>query len=161
MSSGMNMESRSGKDGQEDAAARFFDCTDAQRASFEAGIKLGGLFHQFVGTPLSATNVEALEDAIRRSVAVQPFVEDVRVRITCRPHPRESEYDYTTLSGEMLDARIVVRYGGARVRCAMRFVEELDYPLMYVESVVMAGCEKAGNEVAGCEKAVNETDNDE
>ena len=74
-----------GDDGRSDASAGFFNCTDADRAAFEAGIKLGGIFHQFVGTPLDDSNREALETAIRKSVAVQPFVESASVRI--RPGP--------------------------------------------------------------------------
>jgi len=121
-----------------DVAAGFFRCTDTERATFEAGIKLGGLFHQFMGTPLSASNLKPLEEAMEKSVAVQPFVEDVRVRIVHDPGIKRSRYDYRTLSGEMLDVRLTVACGGARVRCAMRFVEELNYPLMYVESVEKA-----------------------
>jgi len=48
-------------------------------------------------------------------------------------------YDYSTLRGSELTVRVQVRYGGARVHAAMRFIKELGYPLMYVERVEGAG----------------------
>jgi hypothetical protein len=35
----------------------------------------------------------------------------------------------------MLDVKVVSEYGGVRIVVRMRYVEELHYPLMYVESV--------------------------
>ncbi|MCI2413518.1 MAG: dihydroneopterin aldolase, partial [Cuniculiplasma sp.] len=32
-----------------DEAASYFHCTDRERAIFEAGIKLGSIYHQYVG----------------------------------------------------------------------------------------------------------------
>jgi hypothetical protein len=32
-----------------DVADSYFSCTDSERAAFEAGIKLGTVYHQFVG----------------------------------------------------------------------------------------------------------------
>ncbi|MEE9268050.1 MAG: dihydroneopterin aldolase family protein, partial [Thermoplasmata archaeon] len=40
----------------EDPTADYFECTDAERAAFEAGIKLGSIFHQYVGAPVSPEN---------------------------------------------------------------------------------------------------------
>jgi hypothetical protein len=108
-----------------------FDCTDAERAAFEAGIKLGAAYHQFTGVPVSTANVEAVERAIEGAVGVQPFVKTVRVRIdrTLLKEKRH-EFDYCGLTGRMLDLEVVVRYGEATVRAAVRWDEELEYPLM-------------------------------
>jgi hypothetical protein len=64
-----------------DKAEKYFHCTDRERAAFEAGVKLGSIFHQYVGTPVSTANVKGLEQAITGGVLIQPFVEDVTVKI--------------------------------------------------------------------------------
>lgn len=120
----------------DDKGAKYFRCSDRERALFEAGIKLGTIYHQFVGTPVSKANAEAVERAIEESARIQPFVEDVTVHID-RTALREKRgpYDYYTLTGTMLQVRVRVRYGGAVVWAEMRKIGELSYPLMYVTEV--------------------------
>jgi hypothetical protein len=120
----------------DDKGKRYFGCTDRERALFEAGIKLGTIYHQFVGTPVSKANADAVERAIEESARIQPFVEDAKVHID-RSTLREKKgpYDYYTLTGLMLQVCIRVRYGGAVVEAEMRRIEELSYPLMYVTRV--------------------------
>ncbi|MCK4613309.1 MAG: dihydroneopterin aldolase, partial [Thermoplasmata archaeon] len=88
----------------------FFHITPRERATFEGGIKLGGIFHQFTGTPVSMESAESLERAIEEAVRAQPFVEEVRIRINrelleerCKKGTDEIGEGYTTLIGEMLD----------------------------------------------------------
>jgi len=122
---------------REELAKRYFNCTLRERAVFEAGIKLGTVYHQFIGTPLAASNVSSLEKAIEDGVRVQPFVEDVKVTID-RTAMREkrNQYDYQTLTGQMLDVHLVISIEGCRVRARMRYVKELNYPLMYIEDII-------------------------
>jgi hypothetical protein len=101
---------------------------------FEAGIKLGTIYHQFVGTPVCAANVEILERAIEDGVRVQPFVKEVEVHIdrsTLRKRKRD-EFDYQTLQGNMLRVRLIENVS---VLAEMRYVEELRYPLMFVADI--------------------------
>jgi len=113
-----------------------FSCSDSERAAFEAGIKLGTIYHQFVGVPLSADNVETLEKAIEAGSRVQPFVEDVRVRIDrSMLKKKRGVYDYISLTGDMLDVTLTVKYKSARVEAAMEFVKEMNYPLMYIREI--------------------------
>ncbi len=51
-------------DAREESANRHFECTEAERAAFEAGIKMGTIYHQFVGVPVSSESVETLERAM-------------------------------------------------------------------------------------------------
>lgn len=121
---------------REELAAKYFNCSEAERAVFEAGIKLGTIYHQFVGTPVASANVEILEKAIEDGVRVQPFVKDVRVRISREALRRKKdEFDYQTLTGNMLNVELTVSVGGTVVVAAMDFKEDLRYPLMYVRSV--------------------------
>jgi hypothetical protein len=120
----------------EDPARAYFSCSDSERAAFEAGIKLGSIYHQFVGTPLSHDSVEVLEKAIEDGVRVQPFVEDVRVRIDrSRLQRKRSPYRYVSLTGNMMEVELTIRYGQAVAVCGMRFVRKLRYPLMYIKEI--------------------------
>jgi dihydroneopterin aldolase len=121
---------------REDLASRYFNCSERERAVFEAGIKLGTIYHQFVGTPVAAANVEILERAIEDGVRVQPFVKDVKVAI-CREALRrkKDEFDYQTLTGNMMNVELTVAVGGTTVVAAMDFKDDLHYPLMYVKEI--------------------------
>jgi len=127
------------RNSREATADAYFACSDSERAAFEAGIKMGTIYHQFVGVPVSAENVETLERAIEAGCKVQPFVEKVAVKIErSRLKNKRGQYDYVSLGGEMLDVSIVVRYKTARVKASMKFVKEMNYPLMYVEKIERA-----------------------
>lgn len=124
------------RDSREATADGHFACSESERAAFEAGIKLGSIYHQFVGVPLRPENVSTLERAIEAGCKVQPFVESVKVKIDRSKLKRKrGQYDYVSLTGDMLDVVLVVRYKGTRVRASMRMIEEMNYPLMYIESV--------------------------
>ncbi len=122
--------------GEEERADSHFDCNDRERAAFEAGIKMGTVYHQFIGVPVNRGSVADLERCIESSVAAQPYVVGAKVTIDRAVLPSEGGvYGYASLSGGMLSVEIAVEYGQARVRAAMGYVEELDYPLMSVRSV--------------------------
>lgn len=112
------------------------ELSDSEQAIFEGGIKLGALFHQFVGTPVSMTSKGSLETAIEEAVKNQPFVEDVKVSIDSRFFDDAgSDFDYLSLTGKMLDVMIRVKVGDARCICRMEYKEDIKYPLMFVESI--------------------------
>lgn len=117
-----------------DPATKYFNCTDRERAIFEAGIKLGTIYHQYVGSPLNLSNVDSMEKAIGESAKVQPFVEDAIVRIDKELiSKKQGVYKYITLAGEMLNVTIKIKYGSEEVKARLRYVPEMDYPLMYIE----------------------------
>src|SRR5512136_2408005 len=96
---------------REATADAHFRCTDSERAAFEAGIKMGTIYHQFVGVPVSSENVGTLEDAIVSGCLVQPFVEKVVVKIDRdKLRRKRGQYDYVSLTGDMLDVSMAVRY---------------------------------------------------
>ncbi|MDR1690904.1 MAG: dihydroneopterin aldolase family protein [Candidatus Methanoplasma sp.] len=123
-------------DDREKLAAMKFKCSTKERALFEAGIKMGTIYHQFVGVPVDQDSVDALEDAIEKGVLVQPYVESVNVNIDRNIFgPKKDEYAYSSLSGEMLDVVLVIKIDDARVRAEMRYDPVLKYPLMYISEV--------------------------
>jgi len=99
-------------------------------ASFEAGIKLGALFHQFIGAPVSKENVEILEKAMESCMKLQPYVVEAEVIIDREKLKAVSDFGYTTLSPEMLKARVLVEFEGERVEAVLEWDEKLRYPLM-------------------------------
>jgi hypothetical protein len=89
-----------------------------------------------VGTPVAAANVEILEKAIEDGVRVQPFVKEVKVQISRDVLRRKKdEFDYQTLTGNMLNVELTIAVGSTVVVAAMDFKDDLRYPLMYVRSV--------------------------
>lgn len=103
--------------------------TAREKAVFEAGIKLGALYHQWVGSPVSPRTAPSLERAIAESVALQPFVESVTVHID-RDLMVPNAFGYSELSGPMLDVEITTRVDG--VPCRARLRRKGDYPLMEI-----------------------------
>ncbi|MCX8172303.1 MAG: dihydroneopterin aldolase family protein [Archaeoglobaceae archaeon] len=99
-------------------------------ASFEAGIKLGALFHQFIGVPVSQKNVELLEKAMESCIRLQPYVVDAEVKIDRKKLKKVSNFGYTSLSPEMLKARVVIEFEGERVEAMLEWDKKLRYPLM-------------------------------
>ncbi len=111
--------------------------TDRDNVLFEAGIKLGALYHQFTGSPVNMRTVDSLEKAIQESISVQPCVERISVSINrdMLSSKLNSEYGYCELEGRMLDVRISARFNSANADVVMCFDTDLDYPLMKIEKI--------------------------
>jgi hypothetical protein len=103
--------------------------TERDRAIFEAGIKLGALYHQWVGTPISKKSAGSIESAIEKAVILQPCVEQITVRLD-RTLMTQNIFGYSELSGLMFDVEIVTRVGFTY--CRARLAPENGYPLMQV-----------------------------
>ncbi|MHB8163706.1 MAG: dihydroneopterin aldolase family protein [Methanoregula sp.] len=103
--------------------------SDREQAVFEAGIKLGALYHQWVGTPISRNSAASVERAIEHAVILQPFVEEITVRLN-RDLMTENAFGYSELSGLMYDVEIITRVGFTY--CRARLAPENGYPLMKI-----------------------------
>ncbi len=110
---------------------------------FEAGIKLGGIFHQYLGTPVSPRTAGPLARAIEEAVGLQPFVVGVRVDIRpARGGPvGRGRFGYRYLVAEMLEVTVRLADGPVEVEARLEHRPELRYPLM---SVTRAGARRAG-----------------
>ena len=114
----------------------FSNITKRERAIFEGAISMGALFHQFVGTPVNKDSKESLEKAMEESLSLQPAIEKVEVEIRFdKLEESMTEFDYTSLTGDMLDVKIYTKVDDVLVVIRIEFIEELNYPLMYVESI--------------------------
>ena len=114
----------------------FSNITTRERAIFEGAISMGALFHQFVGTPVNKNSKESLETSMEESLKLQPAIEDVEVEIRFdKLEQSMTEFDYTSLSGDMLDVKIHTKVDNILAIIRIEFIEELNYPLMYVEKI--------------------------
>jgi len=102
---------------------------DRDKAVFEAGIKLGALYHQWVGTPISRRSAASIEAAIEQAVILQPFVEEITVRLD-RCLMTENVFGYNELSGLMFNIDIVTRVGFTY--CRAHLAPHNGYPLMQI-----------------------------
>jgi len=104
---------------------------------FEAGVKLGGIFHQYFGMPISERTAAATARTIERAVALQPYVVEVRATIDpARGGPLgKGRFAYRYLTPEMVDVRVRLRDGPEEVEARLAHRPELRYPLMSVDRV--------------------------
>jgi dihydroneopterin aldolase len=102
---------------------------DKVQAAFEAGIKLGALYHQWVGTPISPETAHTVETAIENAVGLQPFVGEIKVSINTDLMVLNS-FGYSELAGKMFDVAITTKVGDAV--CHAKLALENDYPLMKI-----------------------------
>ena len=115
------------------------EITERDRAVFEVGIKLGALYHQFIGTPLNSETADVLERMIERSVRLQPFVKGVSVKIDrekLRERERENGFGYCELQGDMLKVQISVVCGNIEVHARLNYKEDMMYPLMQIDKII-------------------------
>ncbi|WP_456469571.1 dihydroneopterin aldolase family protein [Archaeoglobus sp.] len=103
---------------------------EVEEAAFEAGIKLGALFHQFIGMPVAERNADILEKAMESCMLLQPYVVDAEVRIDRDKLKNISAFGYTSLMPDMLYARVVVKVGDSQVSAVLEWDDKLKYPLM-------------------------------
>lgn len=114
----------------------FSNITTRERAIFEGAISMGALFHQFVGAPVNKDTKKSLETAMEESLKLQPAIEDVEVEIRFdKLEESMTEFDYTSLTGDMLDVKIFTKVENVTAVIRIEFIEELNYPLMYVENI--------------------------
>jgi hypothetical protein len=106
-------------------------------AVFEAGIKLGALYHQFVGTPINVDTIDDLSRAIEESVALQPFVRSVSVSIDrdMVEKKQNPKFGYCELEGRMLHVSLQVLYKNIIAHVELAYDEGQDYPMMSIKKI--------------------------
>ena len=73
---------------------------------------------------------------MEESLKLQPAIEDVKVNIRFdKLEESMTEFEYTSLTGDMLDVKIFTKVDNVNATIRIEFIEELNYPLMYVEDI--------------------------
>ncbi|WP_297980489.1 dihydroneopterin aldolase family protein [uncultured Methanobrevibacter sp.] len=121
----------------DDKEKYFSNISKRERAIFEGAISMGALFHQFVGTPFNRDTVASLEKAMEESFSLQPCIDKVEVSIDLdKLDDAMTKFDYTSLNGDMLDVKIYSKVDDIVAIIRINFIDELNYPLMYVEDII-------------------------
>jgi len=120
----------------------FFDSTinDRERACFEAGIKVGALFHSILGLPVQNDGdvVNKIQEGIVASFKAQPFVKDLKLRINVdngKKFKKRNEFDYTIIKDFMIELDLHLQYKRVQLDAEIRWMPELEYPLMYIKKI--------------------------
>ena len=67
---------------------------------------------------------------------LQPAIEEADVTIRFdKLEDAMTEFEYTSLTGDMLDVKIYTKVDNVKATIRIEFIEELNYPLMYVEDI--------------------------
>jgi hypothetical protein len=114
----------------------YFNCGKAERAAFEAGIKLASLYHTYMGSPVNLESAENFEKVMEEGMMTQPYVKHAEVRIDREVLSSSmSIYGYCSLNERMLNAKIEVEYEDVSVVAELGWIEELSYPLMRIVKI--------------------------
>ncbi len=75
-----------------------------------------------------------MEKSIKTAMELQPCIDEVEVKINRKIlEESKSEFDYVSLSGEMMNIKVISKYEDKKAVLMMEYIEELKYPLMYVK----------------------------
>ena len=125
----------------DDGGNNFFDpkLTVKERACFETGIKLGALYHILCGIPVSSNSniIASIEKGIEAAISCQPYVKSVKVNLDKHKISgnKTTEFDYDEITGKIINAKIIIEYKTVEVIAKIKWIEDLQYPLMYIENI--------------------------
>lgn len=115
------------------------DLSLRERACFETGIKLGALYHILSGIPISSNEkiIEDIERGFEAAISCQPYVRSIRI-ILDRDKivgNKFTEFDYDEITGKIIRAELILKYENIEVKAKIDYIEEMQYPLMYIEKI--------------------------
>ena len=115
------------------------DLSERERACFEAGIKLGALYHILCGIPIASDEkiINSVENGIETAISCQPFVQSVKITLDKGniKGNKSTEFDYDEISGKIIHAKLTVKYDTIEILAKIDWIEDLQYPLMYIEKI--------------------------
>jgi len=115
------------------------DISERERACFEIGIKLGALYHILCGIPISSDKniINSIERGIEASISCQPYVKKVKIILDKDKiiGDKSNEFAYDEITGKVIKAEIEVQYKSVKIYAKVEWIEDLKYPLMYIEKI--------------------------
>ena len=110
-----------------------------ERACFEIGIKLGALYHILCGIPISSNTkvIDSIENGIEAAISCQPYVKSVKINIDREKikGDKSTEFEYDEINGKLINAIVVLEYESVEITAKVEWVEDLRYPLMFIEKI--------------------------
>ena len=115
------------------------DLTERERACFETGIKLGALYHILCGLPITKDEevIHSIENGIETAISCQPYVQSVKIMLDREKilGDKSTEFNYDEITGKIIRAEIIIKYETIKVVAKIDWIEEMQYPLMYIEKI--------------------------
>jgi len=115
------------------------DLSKRERACFETGIKLGALYHILCGIPVSSdiNIIESIEKGIEAAISCQPYVKSIKIDLNRNKiiGDKKGEFDYDEITGKVIRAELIIEYDAIIVEAKVDWIEELQYPLMYINNI--------------------------
>ena len=115
------------------------EINDRERASFEAGIKLGALYHILCGIPISSNEdvIKSVENGIEAAISCQPYVKSVKLNLNREKiiGDKSNAFNYDEISGRIIQAELVIEYKTTKVLAKIDWIEDMQFPLMYIEKI--------------------------
>ncbi len=115
------------------------DLNNRERACFEAGIKLGALYHILCGIPISsdASVISSIERGIEAAISCQPYVKQVKIKLNTEKikGTKKTEFDYDEVTGKIITANLTLQYEKVGLEAKIDWIEDMEYPLMYVDKI--------------------------
>ncbi len=115
------------------------DINNRERACFETGIKLGALYHILCGIPISSNEniIKSIENGIESAISCQPYVTSVKINLKREKIKagKKSPFDYDEISGNLIQAKILIEYESVEVLAKIEWVDEFQFPLMFIEKI--------------------------
>ena len=115
------------------------DLSERERACFETGIKLGALYHILCGIPITSNEkvINSIEKGIETAIACQPYVQSVKITLDKNniKGNKSTEFDYDEISGKIISAKLTLKYETIEILAKIDWIEDLQYPLMFIEKI--------------------------
>lgn len=115
------------------------ELSNRERACFETGIKLGALYHILCGIPISSNErvITSIERGIEAAISCQPYVKSIKLNLDRDKIEGDklTQFDYDEVSGKIIRAEIVLEYESIEILAKIDWVEDLQYPLMFIEKI--------------------------
>jgi len=115
------------------------DLSKRERACFETGIKLGALYHILCGIPISTDDniITSIEKGIESAISCQPYVKSVKINMDRNKiiGDKSTQFNYDEITGKIIRAEVMLNYESVEILAKIDWIEELDYPLMFIEKI--------------------------
>ena len=115
------------------------ELSNRERACFETGIKLGALYHIMSGIPIRSDDkiISSIEKGIEAAISCQPYVESVMIILDKDKilGNKNAPFNYDEITGKIIRAELILKYEDVEVLAKVDWIEELQYPLMYIEKI--------------------------